>query len=440
MAEPVPEAFQFLPTTNVISGEFTAARDFIVTLDCKKAKLKTIHTRLENDKVNIIVTAKSGQFSADDVSFNHGPSKYDLIITVDTGDLEQLGRFYEDNTELFTRLPLINIDHHASNGHFGKINYVDIMSSATTELLIPLIHDFEHETGQKLMDEDIATLLLAGIITDTGSFQNANTTPRAFASSAQLIKYGARQQEIIQHVFKTKHLSTLRLWGRILSNIRVDKKHRLVWSTISKKDFQETGSREDETGGIIDELMSNAPGTEIVLLLKEKTGGIISGSVRTTTASIDASEVAEMFGGGGHVQAAGFKIPGADIFEIEKMVIDKIRQYQQKRLNLVEEEPQEPKKMALPVFNTEIVRQIPEKTGSPSSEIVIQTPPDHKKEITRGTTDKKAKTGASITKKTPAPSKKAEENFTDILIRKSGADQGDQGVEMEPGVIYKFEE
>jgi len=135
-ADPIPEAFQFLPTTKIISHEFTSARDFIVTLDCKKAKIKSIRTKLEHDKVNIILTAKKGQFTQEDVSFHHGPSRYDLIITVDTGDLEQLGRFYEDNTELFSKIPVINIDHHASNNYFGKLNLVDVMGSATTEILV----------------------------------------------------------------------------------------------------------------------------------------------------------------------------------------------------------------------------------------------------------------------------------------------------------------
>ena len=92
-AEPVPDSFQFLPTTNVINQEFSPGNDFIVTLDCEKNKVDTIKTKIEPNKVNIIITAKKGQFSAKEVSFSHGPSKYDLIITVDTADLSQLGRF-----------------------------------------------------------------------------------------------------------------------------------------------------------------------------------------------------------------------------------------------------------------------------------------------------------------------------------------------------------
>ncbi len=416
-ADPIPESFQFLPTTKIISHEFAAARDFIVTLDCKKAKLKSIRTRLEHDKVNIIITAKKGQFSQEDVSFEHGPSRYDLIITVDTGDLEQLGRFYEDNTGLFAKIPLINIDHHASNNYFGKLNLVDVMGSATTEIIVPLVHDFEEDAGKKLMDEDIATLLLAGIITDTGSFQNANTTPRSFASAAQLIKNGARQQEIIQHVFKTKHLSTLRLWGRILTNIRIDKRHRFVWSTISRRDFQETGSRDDETGGIIDELLTNAPGTEIVLLLKERSDGIISGSVRTTTPSVDSSAIAEMFGGGGHTQAAGFKIPGSDLAGTEQMVVGKIREYQSIRLNLTDENQEENEKT---------------ESGVKTS---VRKPEEVAKEIPVAETVKK-----TVTRKTPVVQEDEGETFTEKNVGKAPTDEESEEIEMEPGITYKFEQ
>ena len=423
-ADPIPDSFQFLPTTKVISDEFSGTADFIVTLDCKKSKIKSIRTKLEQDKFNIIITANKGQFSASDVSFDHGPSKYDLIITVDTADLEQLGRFYQDNPEIFTSIPVINIDHHASNNSFGKINMVDVMASATTELLIPLIQDFEKEFDAKIWDEDIATLLLAGIITDTGSFQNANTTPRSFASAAQLIRYGARQQEIIKHVFKTKNLSTLRLWGRILSNIKVDKDHRFVWSVISRRDFADTGARDDETGGIIDELLTNAPGTEVVLLLKERTDGLISGSVRTTSAAIDASQIAEMFGGGGHVQAAGFKIPATDLPATENMVIEKIREFQRKRFKGGSSHAQ-PNGTDVPVSG-HAAQQSSVAHGADRKETNTATPVKNEPEVEKKTTASEKKKG--VTKNTPVE---------DVTVKK--AKYGDN-TNIEAGITYKFEE
>lgn len=357
-ADPIPDALQFLPMMNTITNEFSPSPDFIITLDTADSELASLQSELKENKVNIILTAKKGKFSAENVSFSHGENRYDLIITVDTAALQQLGRFYEDNVGLFQEIPVINIDHHASNEQFGLINYVDVMSSATTELLIGIFEAMEEKYGQDIIDEDIATLLLAGTITDTGSFQNANTNPRSFSNSAKLIKRGARQQEIIQHVFKTKQLSTLRLWGRILSNIKIEKQYRFLWSVITKKDFQDTGSKSDETGGIIDELMTNAPDTDVVLLLKEKDNGLLSGSLRTTSEAVDASEIAGFWEGGGHPKAAGFRIENVtDFAQTAQTIVERIKTYQQKRLNLLPPQEAPVQQVATPAAETEVKPQ-----------------------------------------------------------------------------------
>lgn len=337
----IPELLQFLPHTNLIGNKIASTTDFVISIDCHDTEIENIKSSTEGDKINIIITPKEGRITENDISFNKGKIDYDLIITVDCAELTQLGDIYENNTELFHQIPVINIDHHISNTHFGKINYTDIMASSTTELLLALFEDLAKEEKMDLIDEDIATLLLTGIITDTGSFQNANTTPRSFASSAQLISYGARQQEIIQHIYKTKQLSQLKLWGRVLSKIQTDEKYKIVWSTVSQQDFKDTESSEEETGDIIDELMTNAPGAEIVFLIKEKEEGVMSISLRTTNPSINASKIAEHFGGGGHTRAAGFRITDANLRDTEYKIINYLRELQTKRLNIIEEEPEE---------------------------------------------------------------------------------------------------
>ncbi len=332
--DPIPDVYHFLPTMHVIGNRVVASKDFIITIDTKKIHSAQVKNIIEDGKINIIIMPENGRLSEQDVAFNYGPERYDLIITVDTGGLEQLGTLYSGNIEMFSQMPVINIDHHFSNDHFGKINYVDVMASATTELIIPLISMIADKSGQEIWDEDIATLLLTGIITDTGSFQNANTTPRAFDASAQLIGHGARQQEIIQHIFKTKQLTTLKLWGRILTKMQTDEAFHIVWSVLTQKDFTDTGASENETGGIIDELLSNAPGAEIICLIKEKKDGLVSGSIRTTNPSVDASAIAESFGGGGHTRAAGFKMQGVPVEKVEEQILKAFRDYQSKRLGV----------------------------------------------------------------------------------------------------------
>lgn len=330
-SDPVPDVFDFLPNVKIVGSKIMSSNDFIITIDCKNAKVDKLKSAIEDDKINIIITPEKGQLSEDDISFNKGNIDYDIIITVDCAELMQLRSIYENNTGMFHQIPVVNIDHHVSNVHFGKINYVDIMASSTTELLFPLLEALAKEEDMDLIDEDVATLLLTGIITDTGSFQNANTTPRAFEKASELIAYGARQQEIIQYIYKTKQLSQLKLWGRVLSKIQTDEKHRIVWSVVTQQDFRDTGSVEEETGDIIDELMTNAPGAEIILLMKEREDGTTSVSIRTTTPAANAAKIAEEFGGGGHTQAAGCKITDMDFRDAEYKVINFVKKYQQSR-------------------------------------------------------------------------------------------------------------
>ncbi|MFA6023753.1 MAG: DHH family phosphoesterase [Candidatus Gracilibacteria bacterium] len=306
--DPMPEILKFLPFVSQIQPGLEPSRDLVISLSTENAEVDHLKYEVEQGKINIIVTPKTGRFAPSDLSLKNKEADFDLLVTVDTGDLVQLGKLYEDHKELFSRIPVLNIDHHASNGKFGSHNYLEYGFSATTQMITPMLQTFEKERGEELIDEDIATLLLVGIITDTGSFQHSNTTPEAFEVAADLLERGARQQEIIKHIFKTKSLATLKLWGRVLSKIQYEPTLRLVYSTITMQDLAETGANSDDTGGIIDELMGSAPGSEVVMLLKEKEPGFISGSFRAPGQLADVSEIAKSMNGGGHKKAAGFRI------------------------------------------------------------------------------------------------------------------------------------
>ncbi|HEC21197.1 MAG TPA: bifunctional oligoribonuclease/PAP phosphatase NrnA, partial [Candidatus Peregrinibacteria bacterium] len=381
-ADPVPETFHFLPDTELVQDKFSSNQDFIISLDCKDAGVERLKYNLVDNKVNIVITPKKGSFSEKNVSFRQGTNKFDLIIALDVADLDQMGKIYTENTELFFQVPVINIDHHASNTSFGKVNLVNITASSTTEILYSLVKQLEAELSpaKPLIDKNVATFLLAGIITDTGSFQNPNTTPQSFEIASELLLSGAQQQDIIKHVYRTKNLSTLKLWGQILSKIQTDPQHRIVWSTITKADLVAANAKSNEANHIIDELLINAPDAEVILLLKEEPE-YISGSLRTTSPTINAAEIAEIFGGGGHLQAAGFKLPLQDFRQAEREILEKIREYQKKRLPITE-----PEKKSAPV---------PEKKLSESNE----------KPISDKKTEEKPKTNSSANLSPEAPAK-----------------------------------
>jgi len=320
-----PAVFDFLPDTNKIVNDFSASRDFVISLDISSIKADKIMYKIHDSKLNFIITPKDGEFSQEMVSFEEGGINFEAIVVLDSPDLERLGDPYEKNTEIFYDLPVINIDHHAGNDSFGKINLVDLTATSTSEILVSVL---EALTGDpKFISDDLATLLLTGIITDTNSFQNSNTTPKSLTIAAQLVASGARQQDIIKKIYKTKPLSTLRLWGRALSNLRDEKNYSFVWTQLSKSDYLEVGASESESSGVIDELLKTASGVEFALLLSEKNGDV-HGSLRATTRTKDVSAIARLFGGGGHTLAAAFQMKGTSLSQSSASIIQKIKNFQ----------------------------------------------------------------------------------------------------------------
>lgn len=317
--------FDYMPGVKEISQNFASGRDFVISVDTSTVKADKIMYKMIDNKLNIIVTPKGGRFSKEMLSCCDGNFHYDAVVVLDSTDLERVGDPYEKHPELFYDVPVVNIDHHAGNDFFGKVNLVDLTATSTSEILVSVL---EALTGDpKFMNEEIATSLLTGIITDTNSFQNTNTTPKSLTVAAQLVAFGGRQQDIIKYIYKTKPLSTLRLWGRALSSLRDEKMHKFVWTQLYKKDYLEVGAAETESSGVIDELLKTASGVDFALLLSEKNGDV-HGSLRSTNKSKDVSEIAKLFGGGGHPMAAAFQINGTSLEASSDSTIQKIKEYQ----------------------------------------------------------------------------------------------------------------
>lgn len=327
LPQPLPKLYSFLPNIEDIKKEFSGTKDFIISLDCSQTDVNKLGYKYLKDeqKLNIVVNPKSGNFSPQDISFSYGNTKYDLIFVLDSPDLDRLGPLYDNNSELFYETPIINIDHHSGNDHFGKVNWVDLTATSTSEILVALFESLGR--GKSLLDANIATSLLTGIITDTASFQNTNTTPKSLTVAAQLVAAGARQQEIVQRIYKTKSLSTLQLWGLILSRISLEPE-RFVWSVAEQQDFVSIGAQEEETGGVIDDLLKTAPDIDFALLLSEKHDGVRA-NLRAAKPNVDVAKIAALFGGGGHTQAAGFQLSEKKLTDVQDEIISKIKTYQQ---------------------------------------------------------------------------------------------------------------
>ena len=232
--------------------------------------------------------------------FNNLDLNCDLLIFVDCGNIFQTG--FADvlkNNEIFS----INFDHHPDNPKFGDLNLVLPKFSSTTAILTKFFIDFDF-----LISPQVATCFLTGIFTDTGSFQHSNADSNSHRLAAKLLSRGANLEIIRQEVFKTKKISTLKLWGKVLSRAQFSSTDLAIFSIVKDLDFEKTKANPKDIGGAID-FLNMVPEANFSFLLTEKDGSV-KGSFRARGEKTDVQKIAKFFGGGGHKKAAGFTIPG----------------------------------------------------------------------------------------------------------------------------------
>jgi bifunctional oligoribonuclease and PAP phosphatase NrnA len=229
---------------------------------------------------------------------------YDLLVTSDCASVDRIGSVAGRHPELFARLPLVVIDHHASNDTIGPADWVEPRAAATCEMVALLAV----RLGAPLDADDgaLATDLMAGIVMDTATFAHPNATPRTLAVSAALVEAGAPLSEISRRLYRTKPDAQLRLFGRILDRLATADTGRIVYSTLLDADLAETGALPAHSEGIID-LLAQAEAAEVAILFKEAGDGTRI-SVRTRPGGVDATVLTGAFGGGGHARASGATI------------------------------------------------------------------------------------------------------------------------------------
>jgi len=225
-----------------------------------------IKYKLEKSSLNFIISPKEGFFTEDDITSSTGGFKYDLVIVLDAPDLESLGKIYDNDTEFFYKTSIINIDHHSDNEEFGQINFIELNAVSVSEILFSLFESYSRE----LIDEDIATCLLTGIIHKTRSFKTPNITPHTLTATSQLISMGARREEIVNMLYRSRTLNVLKLWGRVLARLTGSLDNKLIWSTLSHIDFLKTEAEGGDLNEVIDELIINIPLAKIIAIIYEK--------------------------------------------------------------------------------------------------------------------------------------------------------------------------
>jgi phosphoesterase RecJ-like protein len=224
-----------------------------------------------------------------------------VLFALDCANESRLG---EGAAALQSAPTVLNVDHHHDNTRFGHLNLVLAEASSTGEI----VRDLARELGVDLTPE-LAEALYVALVTDTGRFQYANTTPKALRLAAELVEAGADVHRVFQSVYETVQLAKLKLLARALERAQVYEGGGLVVSYLLRTDFGEVGAAEPYSEGII-EFLRAVEGAEMAALIREPPAPGRPArrvSLRSSSDELDVSAIARASGdGGGHRQAAGF--------------------------------------------------------------------------------------------------------------------------------------
>src|SRR3954451_10872058 len=241
--------------------------------------------------------------------------KFDCVIATDAASFERLGAVGPcvTNRKLF-----INIDHHESNTRYADINWVSAREASSGELIFRLL-----KIAKWPITKQIADCLFTAVSTDTGSFQYSNTRPGTYHVAGELVRGGADLAKICDEVYQSYPLSRVRLLRHVYSHFRLTHQNRIAYFWLKKADFARTGADSSDSEGLIDHIRAIAP-VVVACVFEEIEPELTRISLRSKSEKVNVNEIAALFGGGGHVAAAGARIAGTPL-SVQRKVIAAIK-------------------------------------------------------------------------------------------------------------------
>jgi len=241
---------------------------------------------------------------------------FDVAFILDCSDLQRTGNIID----LKNRVKIvINMDHHIDCELFGDYNYVEPQASSVAEEL----YDLFKQSHLEIIEEE-ALALYVGILTDTGRFQEANTTHHCHEIVAELIRKGISPQVVSQKVYEARTGTGLKLLSLTLSTLEVTADGKIALLLITQDMYKKTGAREDEVEGFVN-FARDVKGVEAGILFRETDVGNQFRVSFRSKGKIDVSKIARLFGGGGHRNAAGCAIQG-NVEEVKQRILNAISQ------------------------------------------------------------------------------------------------------------------
>jgi phosphoesterase RecJ-like protein len=236
---------------------------------------------------------------------------YDAVFVIECSDITRPGLI--DLEKQF----VVNIDHHSTTALFGAINWIDSTASAVGEM----IYNLCKATGVRVTKE-MAECVYTALITDTGSFHYSNTTERTFKVASELVRTGVKPAKTAECVFASYPWSRIQLMGAVLSTAKRDASGRVACMRQTLEMQKSAAASDEDADGFVNYPLTVGE-VEAVALLKECTPGVYRTSLRSK-GDVNVARVAEMFGGGGHRNAAGCTLKG-NWEETEQRIVTLLR-------------------------------------------------------------------------------------------------------------------
>lgn len=232
----------------------------------------------------------------------------DLIILLDASEIKRadaLQKYFLTNPKE-QREKLVFIDHHADHPKEEHLFALCLREKAAT---CQLIYDYFLE-NKLVFNKNIALCLLTGLFSDTGGFMHANTTSSVMQMASDLMHQGVSLSQIAKRVFANKKINTLRIWGKALERASLNKKNKVAFSYVTRKDLAECKAEPEDLSGVTN-ILGAAEDSRYSLFLAEMGGNKVKGSLRSEEyKNCDVSKIARRLGGGGHKLASGFEFRG----------------------------------------------------------------------------------------------------------------------------------
>ncbi|MFO0702391.1 MAG: hypothetical protein U0514_00695 [Candidatus Andersenbacteria bacterium] len=259
----------FLAGYDLLELDFAPASELTVHIPTTRTPVDSLTYERTATSLDVHVTARQGSWSTREVEVRSTwQAPADLLVVVGAARLALLGARFTAHAELFYDTPLLNLTYQPEAEHFGRTNVVDRSARSCAEVVSTLLRTWD----RALTTPTVATALYAGLMAATESWQKSMTSPAQFELGAALLEQGADRLGVVRHLYKTKPLAHLKLWGQVLARLTTSLGRdgtRTAVATLTTADVATSGANLDAVQELLSTVLVHAPDVDVVGVVVE---------------------------------------------------------------------------------------------------------------------------------------------------------------------------